>query len=91
MSRWSTTSVRQQARRDRAKQAQDRSTRESHPRIGGLLVKARDLLAEPAKPTSWQKGAAGEEAVGSPFERLTAEGFAVLHDRRKAGSKWNMS
>ena len=81
---------RQQASRDRAKQDQDRATREAHPRIGTLLVKARDLMAEPARPTSWQKGATGEEAVGRRFERLTGEGFAVLHDRRKPGSKWNI-
>ena len=81
---------RQRARRDRAKEDQDRATREAHPKIGTLLVKARDLMAEPAKPTSWQKGATGEEAVGRRFERLTGEGFAVLHDRRKPGSRWNI-
>lgn len=81
---------RQQAKRDRAKQAQDQATREAHPRIGPLLVNVQHLMAEPERPTSWQRGAAGEEAVGRRFDRLSSEGFAVLHDRRKRGSPWNI-
>lgn len=81
---------RQQAKRNRAKQARDQATREAHPRIGTLLVKAQDLMAEPERPTSWQQGATGEEAVGRRFDRLFGDGFAVLHDRRKRGSRWNI-
>lgn len=81
---------RQQAKRDREKRAQDQATREAHPRIGTLLVKAQHLMAEPQRPTSWQQGATGEEAVGRRFDRLSGEGFAVLHDRCKRGSRWNI-
>ena len=81
---------RQQATRLRAKQEEDQVTRDAHPRIGTLLVRVRHLRAEPERPTSWQQGAAGEEAVGRRFERLIREGFAVLHDRRKPGSRWNI-
>lgn len=81
---------RQQARRDRAKRAQDDATRAAHPVIGNLIVRARDLLAEPEKPTSWQKGAAGEEAAGRRFDGLADEGFVVLHDRLKPGTRWNL-
>lgn len=81
---------RQTAKRMKAKQQQDEATRAAHPRVGGLLVKARDLLAEPEKPTSWQKGAVGEEAVGRTFAALSEDGFAVLHDRRKPGTRWNI-
>jgi hypothetical protein len=53
-------------------------------------VKVRDIVAEPEKPSSWRKGAEGEEAIGRTFERLSAEGFIVLHDRRKPGTRWNL-
>jgi hypothetical protein len=81
---------RQQAKRDRMKQQHDDAIRQAHPRIGSVLVKTRDILAERERPTSWQKGADGEEAAGRTFDRLTPEGFAVLHDRRKPGTKWNV-
>ena len=81
---------RQRAKRARAKEEHDAATCQAHPKIGHLLVRARDVLAEPEKPTSWQKGADGEEAAGRTFERLTADGFIVLHDRRKPGTKWNI-
>ncbi len=47
-------------------------------------------MVEPERPTSWQKGATGEEAAGRQFDRLTREGLVVLHDRRKPGSRWNI-
>jgi hypothetical protein len=53
-------------------------------------VKVRDIVAELEKPSSWRKGAEGEEAIGRTFERLSAEGFIVLHDRRKPGTRWNL-
>jgi hypothetical protein len=81
---------RQTERRVKAKEQRDEATRAAHPKLGGLLVKTRDFLAEPEKPTSWQKGAAGEEAVGRRFAVLAEEGFAVLHDRRKPGTRWNI-
>lgn len=81
---------RQTVRRAKEKQQRDEATRSAHPRVGGLLVKARDLLAEPEQPTSWQKGAVGEEAVGRTFAALSEEGFVVLHDRRKPGTRWNI-
>lgn len=81
---------RQQARRKLARQARDDGIRDAHPRVGKLLVKARHVLAEPDKPTSWQKGASGEESAGKTLDRLAGEGFVVLHDRRKPGTKWNI-
>lgn len=81
---------RQRARREQVKEARDEATREAHPRFGNLIVKARDFLAEPEKPTSWQKGAAGEEAAGRTLDRLVDHGFVVLHDRCRPGTKWNI-
>jgi hypothetical protein len=81
---------RQTERRAKAKEQRDEATWAAHPKVGGLLVKVRDALAEPEKTTSWQKGAAGEEAVGRRFAALAEEGFAVLHDRRKPGTRWNI-
>lgn len=81
---------RQQAKRDAAKAKEAASVRAAHPRAGNLILKARDMFCEPEKPTSWQKGAAGEESAGRTFQRLVEDGFQVLHDRRKPGTKWNI-
>lgn len=82
--------ARQQAKRDQAKAAEEEAIREAMPVLGGAVVGLRRFFAEPEKPTSYAKGADGEEAVGRTFARLTDEGFVVLHDRRKPGTKWNI-
>lgn len=81
---------RQQAKRDQRKAAEEAAIRQAMPRLGGLVVGVRRILAEPEKPTSWQRGADGEEAVGRTFGRLADEGFVMLHDRRKPGTRWNI-
>lgn len=81
---------RQRAKRERQQEAEEAAIRAAMPRLGGLVVGVRKFLSEPEAPTSWEKGAVGEEAIGRTFAALTDEGFAVLHDRRKPGTKWNI-
>lgn len=54
----------QHAKRARAKQRIDDATRRAHPRIGNLLVKVRDIVAELEKPSSWRKGARVKKRSG---------------------------
>lgn len=81
---------RQRARRKRKQASEEAAIREAMPKLGGLVVGVRRFLAEPETPTSWEKGAVGEEAVGRTFAALSEEGLVVLHDRRKPGTKWNI-
>lgn len=69
--------------------ARDEDLRARFPRIGGALVRVARHLDDDT-PTSWQKGAAGEESFGARLDRLRDHGLAVLHDRRKPGSKANI-
>ncbi|MGP3691154.1 nuclease-related domain-containing protein [Streptomyces sp. IBSNAI002] len=41
-------------------------------------------------PTSWAKGAAGEEATARLLKPLVRRGYAVLHDRAIPGSRANL-
>lgn len=81
---------RQRAKRERKQAAEEAAIREALPKLGGLVVGVRRFFAEPESPTSWEKGAVGEEAVGRRFAALSDEGFVVLHDRREPGKKWNI-
>jgi hypothetical protein len=81
---------RRSAKRARDKEQRDEAIRRAHPRVGDLVVRVRDVLSEPDRPSSWERGADGEEAVGKVLDGLVPEGFVVLHDRRKPGSKRNI-
>jgi hypothetical protein len=71
-------------RRDRREQR----TRERHPHVGGLLLLLRDA---PQHETAWQRGAAGERAVGKSLEQRVSDGSVVLlHDRRMPRSRANV-
>jgi len=79
----------QAAKIEAVHQARDSELRERFPRSGGALVRVARHLDDDA-PTSWQKGAAGEESFGARLDGLREHGFAVLHDRRKPGGKANI-
>ena len=49
-----------------------------------------ELLAIPAGIGAWRTGAAGEDRTARALAELEAEGFVVLHDRRKPGSRANI-
>lgn len=73
-----------ECRRDRREQR----THERHPRVGGLLLLLRDA---PQHETAWQRGAAGERAVGESLEKRVSNGTVVLlHDRRMPRSRANI-
>jgi hypothetical protein len=80
---------RQAARIEAIHRERDDGLRERFPRVGGALVRVARHLDDDA-PTSWQKGAAGEESFGAGLDRLCDHGLAVLHDRQKPGSKANI-
>ncbi|HET7443065.1 MAG TPA: nuclease-related domain-containing protein [Solirubrobacterales bacterium] len=77
-------SARREHERRRAKR--EAKTRESHPRIGGLLLRAQ---SPPASERAWDSGAAGEEALAAHLAR-TCPGVIVLHDHRMPGSRANI-
>lgn len=73
---------------DRRRDGRERRTRERYPRVGGLLLALRDA---PQHETAWQRGAAGERAVGESLEKRVADGIVVLlHDRRMPRSRANI-
>lgn len=61
--------------------------RESHPRLGGLILA---LTEEPQSTTAWAGGARGEELLGMRLDGLAAKGVRLLHDRRIPGTKANI-
>ena len=61
-------------------------TRERHPRLGNLLLRAQSA---PASETAWDTGAAGEEALAAHLAK-TCPGVIVLHDRRMPNSRANI-
>jgi hypothetical protein len=56
-------------------------------RLGGVAV---TLSGERPSTTAWATGADGEEQLGAALDRLTAQGVAVLHDRRIPRSMANI-
>ena len=51
--------------------------------LGGLFIK-------PAHVRAWRIGAGGEEQVGRVLAPLEAEGYRILHDRRRPGGRDNI-
>jgi Nuclease-related domain/Topoisomerase DNA binding C4 zinc finger len=49
-----------------------------------------ELWSVPAEIKAWRTGALGEERTAKALADLEAEGFVVLHDRRKPGSRENI-
>lgn len=77
-------SARRESERRRARR--EAKTRERHPRLGGLLVRARSA---PASERAWSTGAAGEEALAAHLAKA-CPGVIVLHDRAMPGSRANI-
>lgn len=72
---------------ERRKAKDEARLREKWGRFGGLAV----ALSEERQSTkAWEQGAIGEERLGTRLDSLTADGIAVLHDRRIPGSKANI-
>jgi hypothetical protein len=69
-------SARREHERRRARR--EAKTRERHPRLGNLLLRAQSA---PASETAWDTGAAGEEALAAHLAK-TCPNVIVLHDRR---------
>lgn len=78
------TSARREYERRRAKR--EDTTRERHPRIGGLLLA---LQEEPQSERAWASGAAGEEELAASLARRCPD-VIVLHDRHMPGSRANI-
>jgi hypothetical protein len=74
-----------EGRRRRAKR--ESQINAAHPRIGKLILALTD---EPQSTRAWEKGAAGEQWLGSQLDGLRSEGFGVLHDRRIPGTRANV-
>ena len=58
-----------------------------------LLVAAAAVLvvaAWPSRAGRWAAGAAGERSTARALEGLEREGYAVLHDVRLRGRRWNL-
>ncbi|MBE0009257.1 NERD domain-containing protein [Arthrobacter sp. AET 35A] len=72
---------------DRRKAKDEEKLREKWGRLGGLAVALSD---ERTHTKSWDRGAIGEERLGTRLNALAADGLAVLHDRRIPGSKANI-
>lgn len=77
-------SARREHERRRARR--EAKTRERHPRLGNLLLRTQSA---PASETSWDTGAAGEEALAVHLAK-TCPGVIVLHDRRMPNSRANI-
>lgn len=77
-------SARREYERRRAKR--EAAIRERHPRLGGLMLRLQDA---PANETSWDTGAAGEEALGARLAK-TCPDVIVLHDRLLPGTRTNI-
>lgn len=77
-------SARREYERRRAKR--EAAARERHPRLGGFMLRLQDA---PANETSWDTGAAGEEALGAHLAK-TCPNVIVLHDRLLPNSRTNI-
>lgn len=72
---------------ERRKARREDQVRSAHPKIGGLILALSD---DPQSTRAWNQGAIGEERLGVRLDGLTAEGVAVLHDRRIPGIRANI-
>jgi hypothetical protein len=72
---------------DRRKAKREAGVRARHPRLGGLILAVTN---EPQSTRAWERGAVGEERLGTRLDTLTGQGTAVLHDRRIPGSRANI-
>lgn len=72
---------------ERRKARREDHVRSAHPKIGGLILALSD---DPQSTRAWNQGAIGEERLGVRLDGLTAEGIAVLHDRRIPGTRANI-
>lgn len=61
--------------------------RKARPRIGGLILALSD---GPQSTTAWQRGARGEELLGTRLDGLAAHGVRLLHDRRIPRTRANI-
>lgn len=77
------------ARREYERRAAKRenTVRTAHPKIGGLLLA---LFEEPQSTQAWERGAIGEERLGTRLDALASSTRRVLHDRRIPGSRANI-
>ena len=77
------------ARREYERRAAKREARirEAHPQLGGLILALSD---EPQSTTAWERGARGEELLGTRLDGLAARGVRLLHDRRIPGTRANI-
>jgi hypothetical protein len=71
---------------ERRRSRREATTRERHPRIGGLLLR---LQAAPRSEASWETGAVGEEGLAAHLARRCPEAI-VLHDRAMPNSRANI-
>lgn len=71
---------------DRRRARREEKTRESHPRIGNLLLKFQEA---PQHERAWASGAAGEQELAHSLARR-CPGAIVLHDRRLPGTPANI-
>ena len=81
---------RKAAERAEEKRRTDEAILAKFPRIGKVVLTALDVLGEDEELSSWEKGALGEERIGTMLDGLRAEGFVVLHDRVRPPSKANI-
>lgn len=72
---------------ERRKAKDEEKLREKWGRFGGLAVALTD---ERQSTKAWERGAIGEERLGSRLDSLVTEGITILHDRRVPGSKANI-
>mgnify|MGYP001353392828 CR=1 FL=1 len=71
---------------ERRKDNRERRIRESHPKLGGLILA---LSEDPESTRAWERGALGEELVAQRLEDLPNT-FRVLHDRRIPATRANI-
>ncbi len=72
---------------ERRKEKRETRIRESHPRLGGLILALTD---DPQTTRAWATGAVGEERLGRRLDGLVGDGVHVLHDRRIPGTRANI-
>lgn len=65
----------------------ENAVRTAHPKIGGLLLA---LFEAPQSTRAWERGAVGEERLGTRLDALASPTRRVLHDRRIPGSRANI-
>lgn len=71
---------------ERRRDAREKRIRESHPKLGGLILALSD---DPESTTAWERGAIGEELLAERLHDLP-DTFRVLHDRRIPRSRANI-